>query len=299
MRLVVVRVPMVHGVVDRSPEASRAVFLAVVLFVLTACGHDTAPRASSASSAATTSTTHTTTTVAPITPATVPPTTEGAARLAGKVIVLDPGHNEGNSRHGSEINQQVEVGNGSKACDTTGTAANDGYSEASFNTDVANRVATLLRDAGAIVVLTRDASTAWGPCITERAAIGNEARADAAISIHADGGPPDGRGFHVIEPLLVAGHNDGIIEPSARLALDVRDAFRAATDLPFSNYLGHDGIDARDDLGGLNLSTVPKVFIETGNMRNATDAALLEDAAFREQIAVGIADGLTRFVTAT
>jgi N-acetylmuramoyl-L-alanine amidase len=148
------------------------------------------------------------------------------------------------------------------------------------------------------VVLTRDASTAWGPCITERAAIGNQAQADAAISIHADGGPASGRGFHVIEPLLVAGYNDNIIEPSQQLALDVRDAYAAATELPFSTYLGHDGIDARDDLGGLNLSKVPKVFIETGNMRNATDAGLLEDSAFRQQIAQGIADGLLSFANA-
>jgi N-acetylmuramoyl-L-alanine amidase len=221
-----------------------------------------------------------------------------APALAGQVIVLDPGHNEGNSRHTSEINQQVDIGNGAKACDTTGTATNSGYPEWSFNTDVADRVARLLRDAGATVVLTRDASTPWGPCVTRRAAIGNEAHANAAISVHADGGPPSGRGFHVIEPLLVAGHNDNIIEPSKQLALDVRDAFKAATGLPFSTYLGHDGIDARNDLGGLNLSRVPKVFIETGNMRNATDASLLEDPAFRQQIAVGIANGLIRFVTA-
>jgi N-acetylmuramoyl-L-alanine amidase len=192
----------------------------------------------------------------------------------------------------------VDIGNGQKACDTTGTATNDGYSEAAYNTDIANRVATVLRDAGVTVVITRDASTPWGPCITERAAIGNNAHADAAISIHADGGPPDGRGFHVIRPLIVPGHNDGIIEPSGRLALFVRDAFRSATDLPFSTYLGHDGIDARNDLGGLNLSTVPKVFIETGNMRNATDAALLEDPAFRQRIATGIANGLLSFVNA-
>jgi N-acetylmuramoyl-L-alanine amidase len=214
------------------------------------------------------------------------------------VIVIDPGHNEGNSRHSAEINRQVDIGNGRKACDTTGTATNDGYSEASYNTDMANRVAALLRDRGVTVKLTRDPSTPFGPCINERAAIGNNAHADAAISIHADGGPPDGRGFHVIRPLLVAGHNDGIIEPSKQLALDVRDAYRSATDVPYSTYLGRDGLDARQDLGGLNLSTVPKVFIETGNMRNATDAALLEDAAFRQRIAEGIATGLLNFVNA-
>ena len=248
-----------------------------------------------------TSTTTTESTITTTTKSTITTTTvSGPSTTAvGKVIVIDPGHNEGNSRHTSEINQQVDIGNGSKACDTTGTATNDGYSEAAYNTDIADRVAAILRSAGATVVVTRDAATQWGPCITERAAIGNRAQADAAISIHADGGPPDGRGFHVIRPLLVSGYNDGIIEPSRQLAVFVRDAYRSATDLPFSTYLGQDGIDARNDLGGLNLSTVPKIFIETGNMRNATDAALLEDPAFRQRVATGIANGLLSFVNAT
>jgi N-acetylmuramoyl-L-alanine amidase len=52
----------------------------------------------------------------------------------------------------------------------------------------------------------------------------------------------------------------------------------------------------RGDLGGLNLSTVPKVFIECGNMRNARDAASLTDPAWRQDAAEGIADGLTAFL---
>ena len=53
----------------------------------------------------------------------------------------------------------------------------------------------------------------------------------------------------------------------------------------------------RSDLGGLNLSTVPKVFIEMGNMDNAADAARLETPAYREQMAAGIATGITAFLT--
>ena len=41
----------------------------------------------------------------------------------------------------------------------------------------------------------------------------------------------------------------------------------------------------RDDLAGLNLTTVPKVLIECGNMRNATDASLLVTARFQQQVA--------------
>ena len=76
----------------------------------------------------------------------------------------------------------------------------------------------------------------------------------------------------------------------------VRDAYRDATELPLSTYAGHDGLDVRTDLGGLNLSLVPKVFIECGNMRNASDAKNLEDPDFRQKIAVGIAQGLETFV---
>ena len=49
----------------------------------------------------------------------------------------------------------------------------------------------------------------------------------------------------------------------------LRDAFAAGTAMPVSTYDGVDGLQPRDDLAGLNLTTVPKVLIECGNMRNA------------------------------
>ena len=130
--------------------------------------------------------------------------------------------------------------------------------------------------------MTRTTNDGWGPCIDERAGIGNRANADAAISIHADGGPAGGRGFHVLMPALVPGYTDDIYAASHRLGVDVRDAF-LATGMPTSTYYATQGLAERTDLGGLNLSNVPKVFIETGNMRNATDAALLKSADFRQR----------------
>lgn len=215
--------------------------------------------------------------------------------LAGTVVAIDPGHNQHNFEHLAQISQLVPAGGFRKACDTTGTQTADGYSEAAYNLDVATRLARVLRTAGATVVLTRNAHTPWGPCINERAAIGNRAHADAAISIHADGGPVAGRGFEVIYP-PDRGITRRIALTSARLALDVRNAYAAGTGMPYATYVGTDGLDVRSDLGGLNLSTVPKVFIETGNMRNAADAALLESSAFRQRAAAAIASGLERFL---
>lgn len=218
------------------------------------------------------------------------------APLAGRTIVLDPGHNGGNRFHAREIGRLVDAGTLRKPCDTVGAQTAAGYPEWAFTLDVAQRLATILRHAGARVVLTRTSNRGWGPCITRRAAIGNRARADAALSIHADGGPAGGRGFHVIGPVSVRGLTDDIAAPSRRLALAVRSAYRAGTGLAYSTYAGRRGLAARSDLGGLNLSNVPKVFVECGNMRNAHDAALLSDGRFRQRIAEALARGLNAYL---
>ena len=133
--------------------------------------------------------------------ATTPPA--GGGPLAGKVVVIDPGHNPHNPGHVTEIDALVNAGGFLKACDTVGAETDAGYPEFDFTLDVARRARVILRAAGAKVILTQNGSTAYGPCVTQRAAIGNRARADAAISIHADGGPPDGYGFAVLVPVLV------------------------------------------------------------------------------------------------
>ncbi|NEA23226.1 N-acetylmuramoyl-L-alanine amidase [Actinomadura bangladeshensis] len=221
---------------------------------------------------------------------------DGAASLAGKVVVIDPGHNGGNAEHPSEINKQVKIGNGSKACDTTGTETKAGYAEHAFTWDVSKRLAKLLRARGAKVTLTRKDDKGVGPCITERAAVGNELKADAAISIHADGAASSGHGFHIIEPISI-GRNADMVTGSARLGKALRDAYHDGTGIPYSNYLGKNAIDRRDDLGGLNMSKVPKVFIECGNMQNKGDAAKLSSAPFRQRIADSLAKGFENYLT--
>ncbi|MET9143645.1 MULTISPECIES: N-acetylmuramoyl-L-alanine amidase [unclassified Streptomyces] len=225
----------------------------------------------------------------------------GAGSLAGKVVVIDPGHNPGNFRHTSQIARPVDIGTDRKECDTTGTSTNDGYAEARFTLDVAHRLRTLLQRQGVTVKLTHDdGSPDWGPCVDERARIGNSAHADAAVSVHADGAAPGDRGFHVILPAAVhAGAADTrpIAAASRDLGEHVADGFRRSTGEPPSNYLGGGtGLVTRKDLGGLNLSTVPKVFIECGNMRDRTDAALLTSGSWRQKAAEGLSEGIVSFL---
>ncbi len=220
----------------------------------------------------------------------------GSEPLAGKVVGIDPGHDGLNGTAPAVIDQPVFNGTGYEPCDTTGTATDSGYTEAQFNFNVATYLEADLEAEGATVVLTRSTNDGVGPCVTTRAAIINNAHADVAVDIHADGGPPGGRGFTILEP-VADGPNDAVIGSSAAFASVLRAAFLAGTPMPVSDYDGVDGLLPRNDLAGLNLTTVPKVLIECGNMRNATDAALLVTPSFQQVAAAAMAQAITEFVT--
>jgi N-acetylmuramoyl-L-alanine amidase len=96
---------------------------------------------------------------------------------------------------------------------------------------------------------------------------------------------------------VASGVNDAVITASQALGVHVRTAFLSETPMPVSDYYGVDGVVPRDDLGGLNLTTVPKVLVECGNMPNPTDAALLVDPQFQQQAATALAKAITAFLT--
>lgn len=219
-----------------------------------------------------------------------------AKPLAGKIVGIDPGHNGGNFTDSSYIGHQIWNGREWESCDTTGTETDGGYTEAQYNFDVARYLRADLRRDGATVVMTRTSNDEVGPCVDRRAQIINAAHADVAVDIHADGGPPSGRGFTILEP-VADGPNDGVIASSAAFGSDVRQAFLARIPaMPESTYEGDQGIMLRDDLAGLNLTTVPKVLIECGDMRNATDAQMLVSPAFQRLVARTLAAAIVTFL---
>ena len=227
------------------------------------------------------------------------PTGPGSAAtaLAGRTIGIDPGHNGGNAADPSFINRIIWNGRENETCDTTGTQTDGGYTEASFNWNVARYLQADLHRAGARVVMTRHSNNGVGPCVTSRAHILNRAGASVALDVHADGGPAWGRGFTVLEP-VADGPNDGIITASERLGNDVRSALLKYTSMPESNYDGHNGLVSRNDLAGLNLATEPKVLVECGNMRNATDARLLTASWFQRRLARALEAAVVTFLGA-
>ncbi|MGI9156219.1 MAG: N-acetylmuramoyl-L-alanine amidase [Marmoricola sp.] len=214
--------------------------------------------------------------------------------LAGVTVGIDPGHNGRNYTDVAFIGHQVWNGRELEACNTTGTATDAGYSESLFNFQVAGYLAADLRAAGARVVLTRNDNAGVGPCVDDRARTLNRSGAAVAIDIHADGGPASGRGFTILEPVPDQA-NSAVVARSRSYGTDLRDAF-LRTGMPTSTYDGDAGINFRDDLAGLNLTTVPQVLIECGNMRNSTDAALLTSPRFQQQAARSIMSGMRAFL---
>jgi N-acetylmuramoyl-L-alanine amidase len=215
------------------------------------------------------------------------------------VVVVDPGHQLGNRSFPREINRLVSAGPSRKPCNTTGTATDGGYPEATFVWQVAQRVERQLTALGARVVLTRtsDRADRWGPCVDVRGRAGNRAGADLKVSIHADGSHSAGaRGFHVIAPADLRRWTHDIHRRSLRAAQGMRAALVRAG-LPRANYVaGGDGLDLRSDLATLNLSDVPTVMVELGNMRHRDEARRMASPAGQDRYARGVVGGVRAFL---
>lgn len=220
-----------------------------------------------------------------------------ASPVAGRVIVVDPGHQLGNSnpRFRAQLAQTIFNGAIRKACNTTGTATNAGYPESTFTWEVGTRLRDLLTRAGATVVMTRDSNSRsqWGPCVWERAQIANDAHADAMVSIHGDGAPGSSHGFFALAPVQIPGWTRNDVPADRALATAMVAGMSAAGATPSSTFAG--AIMNSRDTTSLNLSSRPTVTIELGNMRNAAEARMMSTSAGQQQYAQWLLAGLEEY----
>lgn len=180
--------------------------------------------------------------------------------LAGKVIILDPGHG-GSDR---------------------GIAAH-GLEEAAVVEDLAARIEGRLTAIGVMAFLTRGADLEFDEA--ERAAFANAAEADLVISLHCDGAPsplPTGVAtyFYGTDP----GHGSAVGE---RLADLVQREVVARTDLLDCGVHGKSW-----DL--LRRTRMPAVRLEIGYLTNGGDAARLADPSFRDTVAEAVVAAVQR-----
>jgi N-acetylmuramoyl-L-alanine amidase len=222
-----------------------------------------------------------------------PSATAAPANIAGMIVFLDPGHNGAND---ASISRQVPTGRGgTKDCQASGTSTDNGYPEHTFNWDTVLRIRAQLTALGVRTAMSRGNDDALGPCVDERAAMANALHPDAIVSIHADGGPPTGRGFHVnysAPPL-----NAAQAGPAVQFAQVMRDQL-AGSGIPPANYIGSNGLYPRSDLAGLNLAQYPSILVELGNMKNPADVGLITSADGRQKYADAVVRGIAGFLGA-
>jgi N-acetylmuramoyl-L-alanine amidase len=220
------------------------------------------------------------------------PTANAApANLAGMIVFLDPGHNGAND---ASISRQVPTGRGgTKDCQASGTSTDDGYPEHTFTWDTTLRVRAALTALGVRTAMTRGDDTSVGPCVDARAAMANAVHPNAVVAIHADGGPANGRGFHVLysSPPL----NAVQAGPSVQFAKVMRDQM-SGSGIPPATYIGSGGLDGRSDIAGLNLAQYPSILVECGNMKNPVDSALMKSPEGRQKYADAIVRGIAGFL---
>ena len=219
------------------------------------------------------------------------PASAAPANIAGMIVFLDPGHNGAND---SSISRQVPTGRGgTKNCQESGTSTDNGYPEHTFNWDTTLRIRQELTALGVRTAMSRGDDTGLGPCVDQRAEMANSVKPNAIVSIHADGGPPTGRGFHVnysAPPL-----NQAQAGPSVQFAQVMRDQLQASGLVP-ATYIGSGGLYPRADLAGLNLAQYPAILIELGNMKNPADVGLITTEEGRQKYADAVVRGIAGFL---
>lgn len=211
--------------------------------------------------------------------------------VAGMIVFLDPGHNGAND---ASMTRQVPTGRGgTKDCQASGTASDDGFPEHTFTWDTVLLIRAQLTQLGVRTAMSRGNDDQVGPCVDERAAMANALQPNAVVSIHADGGPPTGRGFHVLYSSPPLNTTQAI--QSVQFARLMRDQL-AGAGIPPSTYIGTDGLNPRADIAGLNLAQYPSILVELGNMKNPVDSSLMESQDGRQKYADAVVRGVVAFL---
>ena len=221
----------------------------------------------------------------------VSPASAAPANIAGMIVFLDPGHNGSND---ASISRQVPTGRGgTKDCQASGTSTDDGYPEHTFTWDTTLRIRQGLTALGVRTAMSRGDDTGLGPCVDKRPALANALHPNAIVSIHGDGGPPTGRGFHVLysSPPL----NQAQAGPAVQFAQIMRDQLTASGFVP-STYTGSNGLDPRSDIAGLNLAQFPSILVELGNMKSPVDSGLMKTPEGRQKYADAVVRGIAGFL---
>lgn len=212
---------------------------------------------------------------------------ETPAAPNGLVVVIDPGH-----QLTADLTQEP-IGPGAaetKYKVSGGTAScNTGSPESELTLAVSKLLEAELIQRGYTVLMTRTEQDV-NISNSERAAVANDANADAFVRIHANGSENSGaNGALTICQTAANPYNSDLYAKSRALSDAVLDELTANAGCR-KEYVWE-----TDTMSGINWCRVPVTIVEIGYMTNAAEDALLATDDYRSLIAVGIANGIDRY----
>ncbi|MDO4923879.1 MAG: N-acetylmuramoyl-L-alanine amidase [Peptococcaceae bacterium] len=198
----------------------------------------------------------------------------GTTGLAGKTIVVSPGHG---------------VYGAGGAIDRGAVSPINGLDEVDFNTPLSLKLRDKLEAAGATVIMIRDTEGPINMSLYERSVLTNNANADAFVEIHGDSAAN----------AAAKGIGTWIYTDNTRLTTaaqkDMRNEFGSVMNQALANTTGQPAYVKYGNFSVIRETEVPCVLVECGFLTNAEDAARLATDAYQEKLAQGIYNGLANY----
>jgi N-acetylmuramoyl-L-alanine amidase len=205
------------------------------------------------------------------------------------VVVIDAGHQK-KANVGLE---PIGPGSADRKAKVTGgaTGVSTKTPEYKLTLAISQKLQGALIAKGVKVVMVRTTDDVDIPN-SQRAKIGNDAKADLVVRIHLNGSTDNAT--HGITTLYPAGNSwvAAITAASKKAADAVQAAVIAATGA------ASQGVTSSSIMTGFNFSTRPAIIVECGFLSNAAEDRLVGTAVYQQKIADGIATGVMAYLEA-